>query len=49
MARVEFSKVMGEVDSPFSNYVHMWALPAHEIFDAYLQGERIDGGAMRVI
>ena len=49
MARVEFSKVMGEVEPPFNKYVHMWALPAHEIFDAYLQGKRIDGGAMRAI
>lgn len=27
----------------------MWALPAHEVFDAYLRGERIDGGSMRAI
>ena len=49
MARVEFEKVMGEIEVPFSKYVYMWALPARQVFDAYLQGERIDGGAMRVI
>lgn len=49
MARVSFAEVMGEVGPPFSNYVEMWALPAHEVFDAYLLGERIDGGSMRVI
>lgn len=49
MARVSFSEVMGEVEPPFSGYVHMWALPAHEVFDAYLRGERIDGGSMRAI
>ena len=37
MARVEFSKVMGETEAPFSNYVYMWALPAHKIFDAFLR------------
>ena len=49
MARVSFSEVMDEVQPPFSGYVHMWALPAHEVFDAYLRGERIDGGSMRAI
>lgn len=49
LARVSFPKVMGEVEPPFSNYIHMWALPAHEVFDAYLRGERIDGGSMRAI
>ena len=49
LARVSFPKVMGEVEPPFSNYIHMWALPAGEVFDAYLRGERIDVGAMRAI
>ena len=49
LARVSFPKVMGEVKPPLSNYIHMWALPAHEVFDAYLRGERIDGGSMRAI
>ena len=49
LARVSFPKVMGEVEPPFSNYIHMWALPAGEVFDAYLRGERINAGAMRAI
>lgn len=49
LARVSFPKVMGEVEPPFSNYIHMWALPADEVFDAYLRGERINAGAMRAI
>ena len=40
---------MGEVEPPFSNYIHMWALPASEAFDAYLRGKRIDDGLMRAI
>lgn len=49
LARVSFPKVMGEVKPPLSNYVHMWALPASAVFEAYLRGERIDGGSMRAI
>lgn len=49
LARVSFPKVMGEVEPPLSNYVHMWALPAHEVFEAYLRGERIDEGSVRAI
>ena len=49
LARVSFPKVMGEVEPPFSNYVHMWALPAGEVFGAYLRGERIDDAAMAAI
>lgn len=49
LARVSFSKVMGEVEPPFSNYVRMWALPAGEVFEAHLRGERIDTEAMRAI
>ena len=49
LARVSFPKVMGEVELPFSNYIHMWALPASEVFDAYLRGEKIDAGVMRAI
>lgn len=37
------------IELPFSNYIHMWALPASEAFDAYLRGERIDDGLMRAI
>ena len=49
LARVSFPKVMGEVEPPFSNYIHMWALPAGEVFDACLRDERIDTGIMRKI
>ncbi|WP_371297997.1 LlaJI family restriction endonuclease [Paraeggerthella sp.] len=49
LARVSFPKVMGEVKPPFSNYIVMWALPAHKVFDAYLRGTRIDGGLLRTV
>lgn len=49
LARVSFPKVMGEVEPPFSNYIHMWALPASAVFEAYLRGERIDAESMRKI
>ena len=49
MARVSFPEVMGKESMPFSNYVDMWALPAYEIFDAYLRNQRIDCGVMKAI
>ena len=49
IARVSFTDVMGEVEPPLGNYVDMWALPACEVFDAYLRGERIDGGTVKAI
>lgn len=49
LARVSFPKVMGEVETPFSNYIVMWALPACKVFDAYLRGTRIDFDAIRGI
>ena len=49
LARVSFPKVMGEVEPPFSNYIVMWALPAREVFDAFLRGERIDDGLLRTV
>ncbi len=49
LARVSFPKVMGKVEPPFSNYVHMWALPASVVFESYLRGERIDAKFMREI
>ena len=42
IGRVSFKEVMGEVEPPLSNYITMWALPASQIFDAYLSGEQID-------
>lgn len=41
MARVSFPEVMGTVELPFSNYVDMWALPAEDIFEAYLNSTEI--------
>lgn len=49
LARVSFPKVMGKAEPPFSNYIVMWALPAREVFDAYLRGERIDDGVLRTV
>lgn len=49
LARVSFPEVMGKTDRPLSDYIHMWALPASDVFDAYLRGERIDMGAMRAV
>ena len=49
LARVSFPKIMGEVEPPFSNYIHMWALPASAVFETYLRGERIDTESMKKI
>lgn len=49
LARVSFPGAIDEVEPPFSNYIHMWALPASEVFDAYLRDERIDDRLMRAI
>lgn len=37
LARVSFPKVMDGNIPPFDNYIHMWALPAKRVFEAYLQ------------
>lgn len=42
IGRVSFPEVMGHVESPFSDYVDMWALPAHKVFEAYLDGRELD-------
>lgn len=49
LARVSFPGAIDKVKPPFSNYIHMWALPASEVFDAFLRDERIDDGLMRAI
>lgn len=36
IARVSFPEVIGLAEAPFSNYVDMWAIPASEVFAAYL-------------
>lgn len=41
IGRVSFPEVMGTVEPPFSNYVDMWAIPAGEVFRAYLEGHRL--------
>lgn len=44
IGRVSFPEVMGSVEPPFSNYINMWALPAHKVFEAYLDGRILDRG-----
>ncbi len=40
IGRVSFPEVMDTARSPLSNFVSMWALPASDIFSAYLRNER---------
>ena len=49
IARVSFPEVMGVEESPFSNFVDMWAVPAAEIFDAYLDGREMDAKDWNVL
>lgn len=49
LARVSFPEVMGRVDSPFSNYIVMWALPAQRVFDAYLRNEELGFGMLEAL
>ena len=49
IARVSFLEVMGSVEPPFSNYVDMWALPATEVFEAYLNGHSLDERILQTI
>lgn len=45
VASVSFPGVMAATTSAsekFSDYIDMWALPAHEIFDCYLRGLELD-------
>lgn len=49
IARVSFPEVMGVEEPPFSNYVDMWAVPAAEIFDAYLDGRELDAKDWNVL
>lgn len=49
MARVSFPGVLAEEEKPFSNYVDMWMLPAEDVYDAYLRGEKLDAGTLAVI
>ncbi len=43
LARVSFPEVLSNEKAPFSNHVCMWALPADEVFDAFLNGKQLSG------
>lgn len=49
MARVSFPGVLAEEEAPFSNYVDMWILPARDVYEAYLRGEKLDAGVLAMI
>lgn len=49
MARVSFPGVLAEEEAPFSNHVDMWMLPAEDVYDAYLRGEKLDGSTLAMI
>ncbi len=45
LASVSFPGVMAAATSAsekFSDHIYMWALPAHEIFDCYQRGRKLD-------
>lgn len=49
IARVSFSEVMGWYEAPFNNYIDMWALPAHKVFDSYLWDKKISDDEIKEI
>lgn len=49
LARVSFEEVMGTAKPPLSNYIVMWALPAHDVFDAYLHNAGIADDMLQTI
>lgn len=49
IARVSFSEVMGWYEAPFNNYIDMWALPAHKVFDSYLWDKKISDAEIKEI
>ena len=49
MARASFPGVLTEEEPPFSNHVDMWMLPAEVVYDAYLRGEKLNGGTLAMI
>jgi hypothetical protein len=42
IGRVAFPGVFPRQDSPFTNHIDMWALPAQEVFDSYLEDRLAD-------
>lgn len=47
MGRVRFPGVFGKPESPLTDGVEMWALPARDVFGCYLRGELADEGLIR--
>lgn len=46
MARVSFPGVIAKEKEPFDNFIYMWMLPAHDVFEAYLHGVRLDASRL---
>ena len=42
LGRVEFPGIFERLESPFSNGIDMWGLPAGKVFNCYLRGSLID-------
>lgn len=49
MARVSFPDVIPREKPPFSTYIYMWMLPAHNVLEAYLCGERLTSAINQII
>lgn len=49
MALVSLPGVLAEEEAPFSNHVDMWMLPAEDVYEAYLCGEKLDAGVLAMI
>lgn len=48
MARVSFPGVLTEEKKPFTNHVDMWMIPAEDVYEAYLRGEKLDIGTLAI-
>lgn len=49
LGRVEFPGVFDSLDKPFVDGIEMWALPARDMYDCYLNGTAVDGDYVRRI
>lgn len=49
LGRVEFPGVFDPLGKPFVDGIEMWALPACDMYDCYLNGTAVDDGYVRCI
>lgn len=49
IARASFPGVIAEEKKPFDNFIYMWMLPAHDVFEAFLNGKMLDNKIIQMI